>query len=171
MRCRILAVLFTTMAVTASGAEQIGPCSLMTDADLIGLGVPEGAPRSQESQPGGVQACKFHVQDATGGMTVSILLSQDVPERALQLRALQAKVISESTTAELDARGEYYSGNVMCKVTSVSRVETSRCLGSTEKSVIAFTLVRPQSEAKVRTPTQQLQLTATLLSRLAARGG
>ena len=106
---------------------------------------------------------------ATG--TVSIILSSAAPDRVLQFRALLAKAVGENTPAQLEARGEYYSGGVMCKVVSAHQRETSQCLGATEKSIVALALSRPTTENKVAYPAAQLRLTATLVSRVAARGG
>ncbi len=138
---------------------------------MIEVGLPGSTPPSHENQPGGVQACKYQVQRSPAGITVSIILSEAVPERVLQLRALRAKALGENTSAQLEAHGEYYRENVMCKVVSASRLETSQCLGTTEQSIVALVLVRPNQANVPVYPASQLRLTATLVSRVAARGG
>jgi hypothetical protein len=82
-----------------------------------------------------------------------------------------AKALAENTPAQLEARGEFYSGDVMCKVVLAAQREMSQCLGATEKSIVAMSLSRPVTENKVEPPAAQLRFTATLVSRVAARGG
>ena len=168
---RIFAALVTAAMTTVSNADPIDPCSLLSDADMIEIGLPSGSQPSHENQPGGVQACKYQAQRGPAGISVSIILSEAVPERVLQLRALRAKALGENARAQLEARGEYFGDSVMCKLASASQLESSQCLGTTEQSVVGFMLVRPtQANAPVY-PTAQLRLTATLVSRVAAKGG
>jgi len=161
-------------AVSSAGAiaGPLDPCSLLSDTDRIELGVPADLLPSHEDQPGGVQACRYQPPEgptATG--TVSIILSSAAPDRVLQFRALLAKALGENTPAQLEARGEYYSGDVMCKVVLAAQRETTQCLGATGKSLVALALSRPDAEGKVAYPAAQLRLAATLVSRVAARGG
>jgi hypothetical protein len=172
MTPRVLALLLVAAATTALHAEPIDPCSLLTETELIELGLPTGVTPSRESQPGGVQYCKYRVQTASGhDNTVSIILSRAVPDRVLQLRALQARAIGENTLAELQARGEYYAEGVMCKVVSASQLETDQCIGSTDASIVGLALIHPNLENKVAYPSPQLKLIAALVSRVGARGG
>jgi hypothetical protein len=102
---------------------------------------------------------------------VTIMLSQAVPERVLQLRAMQAKAREESTPTQQQARGEYFEDRVMCKVVLVSRQEISQCIGASEQSVVALTVSWPNLGNGVAYPASQLRIMATLVSRVASRGG
>jgi len=164
-----LAAVFTT----AAGADAIDTCSLLSGAERVELGLSKDSVPSRESQPGGVQACKYPFRSAgtaSDGM-VSIILSQAVPERVLQLRAMQAKAREESTPTQQQARGEYFEGRVMCKVVLASNQETSQCLGTSEQSVVALAVSRPNLTHEVTYPASQLRIVATLVSRVASRGG
>jgi hypothetical protein len=164
-----LAMSFTT----AASAEPIDACSLLAEADLVELGLSKDSVPSRETQPGGVQACKYRLPsagNASDGM-VSIILSQAVPERVLQLRALLAKAQDESTPAQLQARGEYYEGKVMCKVASAPQQESSQCLGASEQSVVAFSVSRPNSSNKSTYPASHLRIITALVARVTAKGG
>ena len=172
MTSRVLGLFLVAAAATALHAEPIDPCALLTETEMTELGMPTGTSPSRESQPGGVQYCKYRVQTASDhDSTVSIILSFAVPDRVLQLRALQAKALSENTSAQLQARGEYYADGVMCKVVYGSQVETDQCIGSTEGSIVGLALVRPNLENKVAYPAPQLKLIAALVSLVGARGG
>ena len=158
---------------TAARADAIDPCSLLSDAEMVELGLPKDSVPSRESQPGGVQACKYQFRSAgtaSDGM-VSIILSQSVPERVLQLRAMQAKAREESTPTQQQARGEYFEDRVMCKVVLASNQETSQCLGTSEQSVVALAVSRPNLTHEVTYPASQLRIVITLVSRVASRGG
>ena len=163
------AVAFTTTA----SAEPIDPCSLLSDAEQIELGVPKNFVPSRESQPSGVQACKCQTRRSgtTSEGTASIILSQAVPERARQLRAMQAKVREESTPAQQQARGEYFEDKVMCKVASASQQETSQCIGASEQSVVALVVSRPNFTDTVTYPASQLRIIGNLVSRVAQKDG
>jgi hypothetical protein len=167
-----VAALLAGVFATAANAEAIDPCSLVSGADMAALGVPGNAVPSHEEQPGGVRACKYQAPGApAAASTVSIILSTAMPDRALEVRALLAKALAENTPAQLEARGEYVEGNVMCKVVSASQVEISHCLGATEQSVVGMTVSRPNPANTVMHPTAQLQFMATLLTRVGAKGG
>lgn len=171
-RTFIIAALAAVLA-TAASAQTIDPCSLLSDAEMIELGLPKDSVPSRESQPGGVQACKYQFRSAgtaSDGM-VSIILSQAVPERVLQLRAMQAKAREESTPTQQQARGEYFEDKVMCKVVLASHQETSQCLGTSEQSVVALAVSRPNLAHEVTYPASQLRIMAALVSRVASRGG
>ena len=171
-RTLIITALAAVFATTAS-ADTIDPCSLLSDAEMVELGLSKDSVPSRESQPGGVQACKYQFRStgtASDGM-VSIILSQAVPERVRQLRALQAKAREESTPMQLQARGEYFENKVMCKVVLASHQETSQCLGTLEQSVVALAVSRPNLTHEVTYPASQLRIMATLVSRVASRGG
>ena len=101
---------------------------------------------------------------------VSIILSQAVPERVLQLRGLQAMAREERTPAQ-QARGEYFEGQVMCKVALVSQQETSQCIGTSAQSVVALAVSRPNLASEVTYPASQLRIIASLVSRVTSRGG
>jgi hypothetical protein len=163
----------TAAFASAACAEPIDPCSLLGEAEMVELGLPKESAASRESQPGGIQACKYQLASAPNGTTgvVSVIVSQAVPERVLQLRALQAKAQNESTPAQLQARGEYHQGQVMCKVVSASQQETSQCLGSTDQSVVALAVSRPNPGDKVTYPASQLRIIAELVSRVMLKGG
>jgi len=165
----VLAALFAT----AARADGIDPCSLLSEAELAELGLPEDSVPSHESQPGAVQACKyrFRTAGAASDGTVSVIVSQGVPDRALQLRGLQAKAREEGTPAQQQARGEYFDGNVMCKVILASQQETSQCIGASEQSVVALSLSRPNLANQVTYPASQLRITAALVSRVTSKGG
>ena len=168
----IIAMLGAVFA-TAANADAIDPCSLLADTEKVELGLSKDAVPLRESQPGGVQACKYPFRSAgtaPDGM-VTILLAQAVPERVLQLRALQAQARGESTPSQQQARGEYYEDPVMCKVLVASQQETSQCLGTSELSVVGVAISRPNPTHEVIYPAAQLRLTATLVSRIASRGG
>ena len=139
---------------------------------MVGLGLPKDSLPARESQPGGVQVCKYRIGSAgaSDGM-VSVILSQGVPERVLQLRAIQAKARSEGTPAQQQARGEYFEDAVMCKVILSSQQETTQCVGATEQSIVALAVSRPNLGDKPTTPASQLKLIAALVSRFASRGG
>ena len=172
MKYRVIVAVVAAASSAGVNAEPLDPCSLLYGPDRIELGIPADLVPSRESQPGGVQACKYQTQESpmpTG--TVSIILSSAAPDRVLQFRALLAKALGENTPAQLEARGEYYAGDVMCKVVSAAQRETSQCLGATETSIVALALSRPNTENKVAYPAAQLRLTATVVSRIAARGG
>jgi hypothetical protein len=94
-----------------------------------------------------------------------------VPDRALQVRAMLNKALSENSPAQLEARGEYFAPNATCKVVLVSQVETSQCLGTTEQSVVGLTLIRTSRENKVSYPALQLRFTSKLVSSVGERGG
>jgi hypothetical protein len=164
-----LAAAFTT----AANADAIDPCSLLSAAEMVELGLSKDSVPSRESQPGGVQACKYQFGSAgtaSDGM-VSIILSQAVPERVLQLRAMQAKAREEDSPTQQQARGEYFEDRVMCKVVLASRQETSQCMGASDQSVVALAVSRPNLSNKVTYPASQLRIMATLVSRVASRGG
>ena len=157
---------------TAASADAIDPCSLLSDAEMVELGLSKDSVPSRESQPGGAQACKYQIRSgAASDGTVSIILSQAVPERVLQLLALQAKVRAESTPTQQQARGEYFEDKVMCKVVLASEQETSQCLGASKQSVVALAVSRPTLTHEVTYPASQLRIMATLVSRVASRGG
>ena len=161
-------------AVTSAGAtaDPLDPCSLLSGTERVELGMPADLAGAPADQPGGVQACKYQTPDDPVTIrSASIILSSGAQDRVLQFRALLAKALAENTQAQLEARGEYYSGDVMCKVILTAQRETSQCLGATEKSIVALALSRPITETKVERPAAQLRLTATLVSRVAARGG
>ena len=165
--------ILAAMHATAASADAIDPCSLLSDAEMIELGLPKDSVPSRESQPGGVQACKYQFRTpgaASDGM-VSIILSQAVPERVLQLRELQAKAREEDKPAQQQARGEYFEGKVMCKVVVASQQETSQCIGTSEQSVVALTVSRPNLANEATYPASQLRIIATLVSRGTSRGG
>ena len=140
---------------------------------MVELGLPKDSVPSRESQPGGVLACKYQFQapGASPGGMVSIILSQAAPERVLQLRGLQAKAREEGTSAQQQARGEYFEGKVMCKVVLASQQEISQCIGASEQSVVALAVSRPNLTKEVTYPTLQLRIIATLVSRVTSRGG
>ena len=173
MRRAFAITVLGAMLAASARADAIDPCSLLSDAELVELGLPTGSIPSRESQPGGVQACKYQLRAsgaATEGM-VSIILPQAVPERVLQLRAMQAKAQEAGTPAQQQARGEYFDGKVMCKVALANQQETSQCVGATEQSVVALAVSRPNSGDRVTYPASQLRIIATLVSRVASRGG
>lgn len=164
--------VLAAMLAPAAGADAIDPCSLLSDAEKAELGLPKDSVPSRESQPGGVQSCKYQFRTpgaASDGM-VSIILSQAVPERVLQLRGLQAKAREERTPAQ-QARGEYFEGQVMCKVALVSQQETSQCIGTSAQSVVALAVSRPNLASEVTYPASQLRIIASLVSRVTSRGG
>jgi len=165
--------VLAAMLTTAASADAIDPCSLLSDAEMVELGLPKDSVSSRESQPGGVQACKyqFRTPGTTSDGMVSIILSQAVPERVLQLRGMQAKTREESTPAQQQARGEYFEGKVMCKVVLGSQQETSQCIGASEQSVVALAVSRPNLSNGVTYPASQLRIIATLVARVASRGG
>lgn len=164
MRHALAITVITAMLATAARADAIDPCSILSADDMAALGLPNDSVPRHESQPGGVQACKY-------GETVSVILSQAVPERVLQLRAMQAKAREETTPAQQQARGEYFEGKVMCKVFLASRQETSQCIGASEQSVVALAMSRPSLANDVAYPQSQLRIIATMVSRVASRGG
>ena len=170
---RLIIAALAAVFATAASADAMDPCSLLSDAEMVELGVPRDSVPSRESQPGGVQACKYQFRTpgaASDGM-VSIILSQAVPERALQLRGLQAKAREEGTSAQQQARGEYFEGKVMCKVVLASRQESSQCIGTSEQSVVALAVSRPSLTNEVTYPASQLRVIAALVSRVMSRGG
>ena len=171
-RALIITALMAVFA-TAANADAIDPCSLLSGAEMIELGLSKDSAPSRESQPGGVQACKYQFRSAGSGSdgTVSIMLSQAVPERVLQLRAMQAKAREESTPTHRQAHGEYFENNVMCKVILASQRETSQCLGASEQSVVALAVSRPNLTNEVTYPASQLLIIATFVSRVSAKGG
>src|ERR1041385_690437 len=132
------AFVIATLAAftTAAHADAIDPCLLLSNAERVELGLSKDSVPARESQPGGVQACTYQFRSAgtASNGKVSIILSQAVPERVLQLRALQAKAREESTPAQQQARGEYFEDRVMCKVILTPQLETSQCIGASEQS-------------------------------------
>jgi hypothetical protein len=84
---------------------------------------------------------------------------------------MQAKAREEGTAAQQQARGEYFEDKVMCKVVLASRQETSQCIGASEQSVVALAVSRPNLDNEVTYPASQLRIIATLVSRVASRGG
>jgi hypothetical protein len=166
------AILLTAVSTIISAAEPIEPCSLLSAADLAELGVPAGAMRSTEKQQGGVLYCKYQVPGTSTSVSyASVIVSTAVPDRALQVRAMLNKALSEDSPAQLEARGEYFAPNATCKVVLVSQVETSQCLGATEQSVVGLTLVRTNRENKVSYPALQLRFISKLVSSVGERGG
>jgi hypothetical protein len=165
--------MFAAMLAKAASADAIDPCSLLSDAEMVELGLSKDSVPSRESQPGGVQACRyqFRAPGAASDGTVSIILSQAVPERVRQLRGMQAKAREEDTPAQQQARGEYFEGKAMCKMAWVSQQETSQCIGTSEQSVVALTVSRPNLTNEVRYPASQLRIIAALVSRVASKGG
>lgn len=153
MDYRLFAALFAATVTTAANAEPIDPCSLLSAADLAELGVPVGVVPSHEDQAGGVQYCRYQVPSTpTSTSAVSVILSATAPDRVLQVRALLTKALAENTPAQLEARGEYLAGEVMCKVVSGPQLETDQCLGTTQQSVVGLTLSHPNAENKIRYP-------------------
>jgi hypothetical protein len=166
------ATLLTTVSTIIFAAEPIEPCSLLSAADLAELGVPADAVRSMEKQQGGVLYCKYQVPGTpTSVSSASVILSTAVPDRALQVRAMLNRTLNENSPAQLEARGEYFAPNATCKVVSVSQVETSQCLGTTEQSVVGLTLIRTNRENKVSYPALQLRFISKLVSSVGERGG
>ena len=158
-------------ASTASGAEAVDPCSLLSAADLAELGVRADAVRSLETQAGGVQYCRYQVRGTPdAGASASVILSAAVPDRVRQVQAMLRKAQSDSTPEQLQARGEFFAVNATCKVVATAQVETSQCLGTTEQSVVGLTLTRANVENKVAYPALQLGVMAKLLSWVAAKG-
>jgi len=168
----VVMALAATLA-TAARADSIDPCSLLSESDRAELGVPKDAVPSHEAQPGGVQACRYPLPSGSTAPdgTVAVILSQGVPERALQLRALQAKAREEGAPAQQQARGEYFEGEVMCKVASSPSQQISQCLGASEQSVVGLAVTRPNATVQATYPGSQLRITATLVSRVASKGG
>ena len=170
MNRSVLAALIAATVATAASAEPIDPCSLLSAPDKAELGIPAGVTPTLERQPGAVQMCRYQLPGTpTRATVVSVIVSADVPDRVLQLRAMMTKALSESSRAQLEARGEYYAGSVMCKVVATSELETSQCLGATEQTIVALSLTRPNPENRVKYPEQQLRLEAALVSRASAR--
>jgi hypothetical protein len=172
MNRSVLVTLIAATVATAASAEPIDPCSLLSAADKAELGIPADVMPTLERQPGAVQMCRYQLRGTSARTNVvSVIVSADVPDRVLQLRAMIAKALSERSRAQLEARGEYYAGSVMCKVVATSELETSQCLGAAEQTIVAFSLTRPNPENGVKYPEQQLRLEAALVSRASARGG
>jgi len=172
MKYHVIVSVVAVISSAGANAEPLDPCSLLSGTERVELGMAADLVPSHENQPGGVQACKYQAPESpmtTGA--VSIILSSAAPDRVLQFRALLAKTLGENTPAQLEARGEYYSGDVMCKVVSAAQRETSQCLGATEASIVAVAVSRPSTANKVAYPAAQLRLTTSLVSRVAARGG
>ncbi|SFB91534.1 hypothetical protein SAMN05216344_105138 [Polaromonas sp. OV174] len=169
----LIITALTAVFVTAANADPIDPCSLLSGAEMAELGLSKESVSSRESQPGGVQACKYQFQSAGTGSDgmVSIILSQAEPDRVRQVRVLQAKAQEESTPMQQQARGEYFQDKVMCKVVLVSQQETSQCLGTSEQSVVALAVSRPNLTSEVSYPALQLRIIATLVSRVTSKGG
>lgn len=167
MSLRAFAAAALAAAITtAAGADAIDPCSLVTDDELVELGLPNGSLPSRESQPGDVQACRYRSPaSAVSDVTVSIMLSQAAPERALQFRVLQAKAREEGTPAQQQARGEFFEGDVLCKLVSASGQETSQCMGASERSVVALAVSRPNRAHELAYPASQLRIMGILVSR------
>jgi hypothetical protein len=171
MKHAIIVAFIAAVSSAGSTAGPLDPCSLLSSTDKIELGLPADLGGTHEDQPGGVQACKYQTPDSpVSTRTASIILSSAAQDRVFQFRALLAKAVAENTQAQLETRGEYYAGGVMCKVVLAAQRETSQCMGATEKSIVALALSRPNAESKVAHPAAQLRLTATLVSRVAARG-
>jgi hypothetical protein len=172
-RHALIVTALAAVSATAANADTIDPCSLLSAAEMVELGLSKDSVPSRESQPGGVQACKYQFRSAATAAdgTVSIILSQAVPERVLQLRALQARAREESTPTQQQARGEYFEDKVMCKVVLASQQEISQCLGASEQSVVALAVSRPKLANEVTHPASQLRIIATLVSRVRSRGG
>lgn len=171
MTRHILAILLATASTMAFAAQPIEPCALLSAADLAELGVPADASRSVEAGQGGVLYCRYQVPGATTGVSsASVILSTAVPDRVLLVRAMLDKA-RESNPAQLEARGEYLAPNVTCKVATVSQVETSQCLGTTEQSVVGLSLVRMNKDDKVAYPGLQLRVISRLVSSVGERGG
>ena len=157
---------------TAANADAIDPCSLLSDVERVELGLSTDSEPSRESQPGGVQACKYqlHAADASSSGVVSIILSQGVPDRVLQLRAMQAAARQTGTPAQQQARGDYFKDDVMCKVLLASRRETSQCIGASGQSVVALAISRPAVDSTVIYPASQLRIIANMVARVASKG-
>jgi len=168
----VFAALLTTASAIAFAVDPIEPCSLLSAADLAELGVLADAVRSVDKQQGGVLYCKYQVPGASSSVSsASLILSTAVPDRALQVRAMLNKALRENSPAQLEARGEYFAPSATCKVVSVSHVETSQCLGTTEQSVVGLTLTRVNQEDKVAYPALQLRFISKLVSSVGERGG
>ena len=168
----VLVILFAVTSASALSAEPIDPCSLLSPADLGELSIPADAARTFEKQQGGVLYCNYQVLGtAAATSAASVILSTAVPDRVLQVRAMLAKAVSENTPAQLEARGEYFAPNATCKVVSVSQVETSQCLGTTEQSVVGLILRRVNVDNKISYPALQLRLILKLVSGVSERGG
>ena len=172
MTRHVIATLLATAPAIVFAAAPIEPCSLLSAADLAELGVPADAVRSMQRQQGGVLYCRYQAPGTpTSVSSATVILSTAVPDRALQVRAMLSKALSENSPTQLEARGEYFASNATCKVVSVSRVETSQCLGATQQSVVGLTLTRVNKEDKVSYPTLQLRLISKLVSSVGDRGG
>ena len=166
-----LSALAVTWA-TAASAEPLDPCALLSGADLLELEVPAGTAPVHKDQPGGVHACEYKPQSASGAtQTVTVMVSDAARDRVLQFRAMLAKALSENTQAQLEARGEYYAAPVMCKVAASAQLETSQCLGATEQSVVALALSHSKLGDKPAYPTVPLRLISALVARVGAAGG
>lgn len=172
MFARLLTFCLVAAATATARAEPIDACSLLTDAELTGLGVAAGAVPARETQAGGVQTCRYQAQAAPEHVgTVSIILSFSVPDRVRQLQALQAKALSENGSAELQVRGEYYADGVMCKVVSAAQGEVDQCIGMTKDSIVGLALTHANPDGRAAFPSEPLALIAKLVSRVAAAGG
>ena len=172
MTRHVLAILFTVASASTLSAEPIDPCSLLSSADLGELGIPADAAPTLEKQQGGVLYCNYQVPGTLAtASAASVILSTAVPDRVLQVRAMLAKAVSENTPAQLEARGEYFATGATCKVVSVSQLETSQCLGTTEQSVVGLTLRRVNVENKISYPALQLRFISKLVSGVGERGG
>ncbi|MBS0508110.1 MAG: hypothetical protein JSR53_12075 [Proteobacteria bacterium] len=172
MPVRVFIALAIAASAAAAGAEPMGACSLLAPDDLAELGVPADAVPTLETQQGGVQYCKYHAPGASAGEAVAtVILSTWVPDRVLQVRAMLSHSRNESTPAQREARGEFLADGATCKVVTVSQVETSQCLGTTEQSVVGLSLTRRNVDNKVAPPALQLRVISRLLSRVGERGG
>lgn len=172
MPVRVFIAFAIAASAAAAGAEPMGACSLLTPDDLAELGVPADAVPTLETQQGGVQYCKYHAPGTSAADAVAtVILSTGVPDRVLQVRSMLGQSRSEGTPAQREARGEFLADGATCKVVTVSRVETSQCLGTTEQSVVGLSLTRRNVDNKVAYPALQLRVISRLLSRVGERGG
>ena len=170
-----LTILTAGFALSARGADMPDACALLQPAELLVLGMPQavsGVARSDDA--GTYKACTYRWEGTAADKSVlvaTVAVSVPGADRILQFGALLQKALSDNTTEQLQARGEFYAGRLMCKVQLLAPAELSQCIGATATSVVTLAVSRSVTADQVVYPTLQLNLMSKLTARVQAAGG
>lgn len=148
------------------------PCLLLSQNDIDALGMTSASAAIRVAQAGGIQACTYRssIAEVESANVVTAILSQTVPDRAMQFRALQEKAKNEVTLAQQQERGEYFGIDGMCKVSDPTHNPTIQCLGASNSSVVALTVTGQQPAITITYPALYLKIISDLVGRLHAAG-
>ena len=164
--------LLAAGVTTAANADAIDPCSLLSDADMIELGLSKDSVPSRESQPGGVQACKYQVRSAVADRvapcrsscrrrcpSVPCNFARCKPRHVKKVRLPNGRnAVNISRTGDVQGGRRHSTGNQPMH----RRFGAIRCRPEVSRQSVGDAVTYPAS---------QLRIMATMVSRLTAKGG